>query len=124
MGIFQLAVFAYSHTQSLRGSLEIRLWWGLLVDLYYSTDVSQKYYFVCSVAHQSCDFTAHMSTGMILSNYKLFVDPLFKLISSTVPFWTRRRQLNSLPDSIVGRRMYLLMRYPTRLVKASRCFDC
>ena len=28
-----------------------------------------------------CDFTAHMCTGMILSNYKLFVNPLFKLIS-------------------------------------------
>ena len=30
---------------------------------------------------RSCDFTAHMCTGMILSNYKLFVNPLFKLIS-------------------------------------------
>ena len=30
---------------------------------------------------RSCDFTAHMCTGMILSNYKLFVYPLFKLIS-------------------------------------------
>ena len=27
------------------------------------------------------DFTAHMCTGMILSIYKLFVNPLFKLIS-------------------------------------------
>ena len=26
-------------------------------------------------------FTAHMCTGSILSNYKLFVNPLFKLIS-------------------------------------------
>ena len=30
---------------------------------------------------RSCDFTAHMCTGMILSNYKLFVNLLFKLIS-------------------------------------------
>ena len=30
---------------------------------------------------RSCDFTAHMRTGMILSNYKFFVNPLFKLIS-------------------------------------------
>ena len=30
---------------------------------------------------RSCDFTAHMCTGMILSNYKFFVNPLFKLIS-------------------------------------------
>ena len=30
---------------------------------------------------QSCDFTAHMCTGIILSVYKLFVNPLFKLIS-------------------------------------------
>ena len=30
---------------------------------------------------RSCDFTAHMCTGIILSNYKLFVNPLFKLIS-------------------------------------------
>ena len=30
---------------------------------------------------RSCDFTAHMCTGLILSNYKLFVNPLFKLIS-------------------------------------------
>ena len=30
---------------------------------------------------RSCDFTAHMCTGMILSNYMLFVNPLFKLIS-------------------------------------------
>ena len=30
---------------------------------------------------QSCDSTAHMCTGIILSNYKLFVNPLFKLIS-------------------------------------------
>ena len=30
---------------------------------------------------RSCDFTAHMCTGMILSNYKLFVNPLVKLIS-------------------------------------------
>ena len=30
---------------------------------------------------RSCAFTAHMCTGMILSNYKLFVNPLFKLIS-------------------------------------------
>ena len=34
-----------------------------------------------SIAARSCDFTAHMFTGMILSNYKLFVNPLFKLIS-------------------------------------------
>ena len=32
-------------------------------------------------ASRSCDFTAHMCTGMILSNYKLFVNSLFKLIS-------------------------------------------
>ena len=31
--------------------------------------------------HRSCDFTAHMCTGIILSNYKLFVNPLSKLIS-------------------------------------------
>ena len=30
---------------------------------------------------RSCDFTAHMCTWMILSNYKLFVNPLFKPIS-------------------------------------------
>ena len=30
---------------------------------------------------QSCDFTAHMCTGSILSIYVLFVNPLFKLIS-------------------------------------------
>ena len=30
---------------------------------------------------QCCDFTAHMCTGIILSIYKLFVNPLFKLIS-------------------------------------------
>ena len=30
---------------------------------------------------QSCDFTAYMCTGIILSNYKSFVNPLFKLIS-------------------------------------------
>ena len=30
---------------------------------------------------QSCDFTAHMCTGTILSNYKVFVNPLFKPIS-------------------------------------------
>ena len=30
---------------------------------------------------RSCDFKAHMCTGMILSNYKFFVNPLFKLIS-------------------------------------------
>ena len=30
---------------------------------------------------QSCDFTAHMCKGVILSIYKLFVNPLFKLIS-------------------------------------------
>ena len=31
-----------------------------------------------SESHRSCDFTAHMCTRMILSNYKLFVNPLFK----------------------------------------------
>ena len=31
--------------------------------------------------NRSCDFTAHMCTGIILSNYKSFVNPLFKLIS-------------------------------------------
>ena len=39
---------------------------------------------ICTVSgqiSQSCDFTAHMCAGMILSNYKLFVNPLFKLIS-------------------------------------------
>ena len=36
---------------------------------------------------QSCDFTAHMCTGMILSIYKLFVTPLFKL-TSIVCTWT------------------------------------
>ena len=30
---------------------------------------------------RSCDFTAHMCTGIIRSNYKLFVNPLFKLTS-------------------------------------------
>ena len=33
------------------------------------------------VADRSCDFTAHMCTGIIHENYKLFVNPLFKLIS-------------------------------------------
>ena len=32
-------------------------------------------------APQSCDFTAHMCTGIKLSIYKLFVNPLFNLIS-------------------------------------------
>ena len=36
---------------------------------------------IIQVHTRSCDFTAHMCTGMILSNYKLFVNPLFKLIS-------------------------------------------
>ena len=31
--------------------------------------------------YRSCDFTAHMCTGVIRSNYKLFVNPLFKLMS-------------------------------------------
>ena len=42
---------------------------------------------------QSCDFTAHMCTGIILSNYKLFVNPLFKLIS--------------IEHVIIGSNMYL-----------------
>ena len=29
-------------------------------------------------AYRSCDFTAHMCTGIIHENYKLFVNPLFK----------------------------------------------
>ena len=29
---------------------------------------------------RSCDFTAHMCTGVIHENYKLFVNPLFKTI--------------------------------------------
>ena len=37
--------------------------------------------FVNPLFTRSCDFTAHMCTGMIPSNYKLFVNPLFKLIS-------------------------------------------
>ena len=30
------------------------------------------------VHNRSCDFTAHMCTGIIHKNYKLFVNPLFK----------------------------------------------
>ena len=30
-------------------------------------------------ANRSCDFTAHMCTGIIHKNYKLFVNPLFKI---------------------------------------------
>ena len=40
---------------------------------------------IIQVHNRSCDFTAHMCTGMILSNYKLFVNPLFKLISILPP---------------------------------------
>ena len=42
---------------------------------------------------RSFDFTAHMCTGMILSNYKLFVNPLFKLISIEHVIIVRRRHM-------------------------------
>ena len=43
---------------------------------------------------------------MILSNYKLFVNPLFKLISiEHVIIGSKTQWKTMLPDSIVGRRM-------------------
>ena len=42
-----------------------------MTKLQYVYDVSQKMH------DRSCDFTAHMCTGIIHENYKLFVNPLF-----------------------------------------------
>ena len=46
-----------------------------------TTPVGGSWAIALSGRTRSCDFTAHMCTGMILSNYKLFVNPLFELIS-------------------------------------------
>ena len=45
-------------------------------------------------SNRSCDFTAHMCTGMIHENYKLFVNPLFK----TNWFCTYIRCVSDYPD--------------------------
>ena len=37
--------------------------------------------FTAYLRTRSCDFKAHVCTGMILSSYKSFVNPLFKLMS-------------------------------------------